>query len=585
MLNKRIENLSKEIKNNKIDVYYLNTSDYHMSEYVPTYFKTIEYFSGFSGSLATLLVDESSANIFVDGRYHIQAENQCVLNGVNVVKLGTKGALDPIAFLEKNYKNKIVGLDGKRTSIAFAKELINKGLNLKSIDIYSSLIENRPALSKDKLYKLDVEYVGETRKQKLDKVKYVLDGKTHIVNNLESIAYMLNLRGNDIIYTPVFLSYLVFNKNDVYFFIDLERLDEEIIEELYEDGVIIRPYDEYYDFLKTLNKEIILLDENKVNYETYCSILNKGNKVVNCLSIIEEMKSKKNDVEIQNTTLAHIYDGVAMLRFLKWLDQTDKETLNEYTAACKLNEFRLTYKAFDLSFNPIVAYNANAAMMHYGPTKENNCQLHNEGILLVDSGGQYKQGTTDITRTICLGPVSDEFKMHFTTVLKSMFNLSSAKFMEGLSGNQVDILARKDIWELGIDYRCGTGHGVGHVLAVHEAPPNIRYMHSASRSEEVPLAVGNVVSDEPGIYLEGKYGIRCENLLLVKKDEQTEYGQFLSFKTLTLVPFDLRLIDKKYLDDKTIKLLNDYHKEVYETLSPYLNEEERLYLYKITREI
>ncbi len=585
MLNKRIENLSKEIKNNKIDVYYLNTSDYHMSEYVPTYFKTIEYFSGFSGSLATLLVDESSANIFVDGRYHIQAENQCVLNGVNVVKLGTKGALDPIAFLEKNYKNKIVGLDGKRTSIAFAKELINKGLNLKSIDIYSSLIENRPALSKDKLYKLDVEYVGETRKQKLDKVKYVLDGKTHIVNNLESIAYMLNLRGNDIIYTPVFLSYLVFNKNDVYFFIDLERLDEEIIEELYEDGVIIRPYDEYYDFLKTLNKETILLDENKVNYETYCSILNKGNKVVNCLSIIEEMKSKKNDVEIQNTTLAHIYDGVAMLRFLKWLDETDKETLNEYTAACKLNEFRLTYKAFDLSFNPIVAYNANAAMMHYGPTKENNCQLHNEGILLVDSGGQYKQGTTDITRTICLGPVSDEFKMRFTTVLKSMFNLSSAKFMEGLSGNQVDILARKDIWELGIDYRCGTGHGVGHVLAVHEAPPNIRYMHSASKSEEVPLAVGNVVSDEPGIYLEGKYGIRCENLLLVKKDEQTEYGQFLSFKTLTLVPFDLRLIDKKYLDDKTIKLLNDYHKEVYETLSPYLNEEERLYLYKITREI
>ncbi len=585
MLNKRIENLSKEIKNNKIDVYYLNTSDYHMSEYVPTYFKTIEYFSGFSGSLATLLVDESSANIFVDGRYHIQAENQCVLNGVNVVKLGTKGALDPIAFLEKNYKNKIVGLDGKRTSIAFAKELINKGLKLKSIDIYSSLIENRPALSKDKLYKLDVEYVGETRKQKLDKVKYVLDGKTHIVNNLESIAYMLNLRGNDIIYTPVFLSYLVFNKNDVYFFIDLERLDEEIIEELYEDGVIIRPYDEYYDFLKTLNKETILLDENKVNYETYCSILNKGNKVVNCLSIIEEMKSKKNDVEIQNTTLAHIYDGVAMLRFLKWLDETDKETLNEYTAACKLNEFRLTYKAFDLSFNPIVAYNANAAMMHYGPTKENNCQLHNEGILLVDSGGQYKQGTTDITRTICLGPVSDEFKMHFTTVLKSMFNLSSAKFMEGLSGNQVDILARKDIWELGIDYRCGTGHGVGHVLAVHEAPPNIRYMHSASKSEEVPLAVGNVVSDEPGIYLEGKYGIRCENLLLVKKDEQTEYGQFLSFKTLTLVPFDLRLIDKKYLDDKTIKLLNDYHKEVYETLSPYLNEEERLYLYKITREI
>ncbi len=585
MTNQRIKNLVQEIKNNKIDVYYLNTSDYHMSEYVPAYFKTIEYFSGFSGSLATLLVDKENAYIFVDGRYHLQAENQCTPNDVKVVKLGTAGALDPIKFIEKNYQGKTIGLDGKRTSIGFAKELLNKGIKLKSLDIYSSLIENRSPLSKDKLYKLDEQYTGESRKAKLDKVKYILDGKTHIVNNLESIAYMLNLRGNDIVYTPVFLSYLVFNKNDVYFFIDIDRLDSEIIDELYSDGVIIRPYNQYYDFLKTLKNETILLDENKVNYETYCSILNNGNKVVNHLSIIEEMKSKKNDVEIKNTTLAHIYDGVAMVRFLKWLDETDKETLNEYTVSQKLNDFRLSYKAFDLSFNPIVAYNSNAAMMHYGPTKENNTALHNQGILLVDSGGQYKEGTTDITRTIALGQVSDELKMHFTTVLKSMFNLSSAKFMEGMAGNQLDILARRDIWELGIDYRCGTGHGVGHVLAVHEAPPNIRYMHSASKSEEVPLAVGNVVSDEPGIYLEGKYGIRCENLLLVKKDELNEYGQFLSFKTLTLVPFDLRLIDKKYLDEKTIKILNNYHKEVYETLSPYLNEEERLYLYKITREI
>ncbi len=585
MENVRLSALRAQMKKHNIDVYYLNTSDYHMSEYVPLYFRTIEYFSGFSGSLATLLVDTKKAYIFVDGRYHLQADKQCLPNDVEVIKLGTSGALDPIEFIKKNYAGKIIGLDGKRTSIEFAKKLFNEGANIKSIDIYSDLIQNRVALSKDKLYELDIEYTGLSRADKLKRVKYILNGKCHIVNNLESIAYILNLRGNDILYTPVFLSYLVFDKEDVYLFIDLERLDENILDDLYADGIIIRPYDEYYDFLKTIKNEVILLDETKVNYQSYVSIRNHGNKVCNCISIIEEMKSMKNEVEIKNTIQAHIYDGVAMLRFLKWLDEIDKESINEYDAACKLNEFRLSYKAFDLSFNPIVAYNFNAAMMHYGPTRENNTQLHNSGILLVDSGGQYKQGTTDITRTICLGPVSDELKKHFTYVLKSMLNLSSVKFMSGLSGNQVDILARKDIWELGIDYRCGTGHGVGHVLAVHEAPPNIRYMHSASRSEEIPLRRGNVVSDEPGIYLDGKYGIRCENLLLVENDELNEYGQFMHFKTLTMVPFDLRLIDKKYLNDRQVELLNSYHKEVYACLSPYLNEEERAYLLKITRAI
>ncbi len=582
MENKRLAALQAQMKKHNIDVYYLNTSDYHMSEYVPLYFKTIEYFSGFSGSLATLLVDKDNAYIFVDGRYHIQADKQCIPNGVTVIKLGTMGALDPIEFIKENYDGKVVGLDGKRTSIEFSKKLSNK---IKSIDIYSKLIENRTALSNSKLYELGIEYTGLTRSEKLKRVKYILNGKSHIVNNLESIAYILNLRGDDILYTPVFLAYLVFNKEDVYLFINLDRLDENILDGLYDDGVIIRPYDEYYKFLKTLRNETILLDETKVNYQSLVSIRNHGNKVVNCISIIEEMKSMKNETEVKNSIQAHIYDGVAMVRFLKWLDEIDKSTINEYDAAIKLNEFRLNYKAFDLSFNPIVAYEENAAMMHYGPTSENNTALDNKGVLLVDSGGQYKEGTTDITRTICLGPVTDEFKKHFTYVLKSMLNLSSVKFMKGLSGNQLDILARKDIWELGIDYRCGTGHGVGHVLSVHEAPPNIRYMHSASKSEEIPLQVGNIVSDEPGIYLEDKYGIRCENLLLVENDESNEYGQFLHFRTLTVVPFDLRLIDKKYLNDRQVELLNNYHLKVYETLSPYLNEEERVYLEKITRAI
>ena len=585
MKNDRIKALQEAIINNNLDVYYLNSSDYHMSEYVPGYFRTIAYFSGFTGSVSTLIVDKKNAYIFVDGRYHIQAEKQCLPNGVKVIKLGTKGALEPIDFLTKNYQDKLVGLDGKRTSIAFGKELIKNGLKLKSVDIYSNLIKDREALSNDKLWSLANKYTGETRKTKLDKVKYCLDGKTHIINNLESIAYLLNLRGNDIVYTPVFLSYLVFNKNDVYFFIDIERLDSNTIEELYDDGIIIRPYNDYYKFLNTIEKEIIVLDEQKVNYESYVRLANRKNALVNMPSIVEDMKSIKNKVEIKNAIKANIYDGVAMLRFLMWLDKANKTKLNEYDVLEKLNSFRLGYKAFDLSFNPIVAVNANAAMMHYAPTKEDNTKLTNSGILLVDSGGQYKEGTTDITRTIALGRVSNELKKHFTLVLKAMFNLSSAKFLEGTSGQKIDILARQYIWDIGIDYRCGTGHGVGQTLSVHEGPPNIRYMNTSAKTETVPFKPGNIVTDEPGIYLESKYGIRCENMLLVEKDEANEYGQFLHFKTLTLCPFDLRLIDKKYLDQKTINLLNNYHKEVRETLSPYLDSKEKEYLNKLTRKI
>lgn len=583
MENNSLNSLKESLKKYNLDAYFLNTSDYHLSEYVPEYFKTIAYFSGFSGSLASLIVDQEKAYIFVDGRYHIQAEKECY-EGIEVIKLGTAGAIDADEFLIKNYKDKIIGLDGKRTNINFVKKLQEKGLNIKSIDIYSELIENRPLLSTSVLKELSIEYTGLSRKDKIDRIKYCLNGKSHIVNNLESIAYTLNLRGDDIAYTPVFLSFLIFYKNDVYFFIDIKRLNPEILDGLYADGIIIRPYEEYYDFLKEIKKQVVLLDELKVNYESYIRLM-PNNKIINMPSIIEEMKAIKNETEINNSKLAHIYDGVALVRFFYWLSKQNKEDLDESIIADKVNEFRLNYKAFDLSFKPIVAYNSNAAMMHYSPSKENCTKLKNEGILLIDSGGQYLQGTTDITRTFALGKVDDIVKKHFTIVLKSMFNLSSVKFLSGMTGKQLDILARKDIWEEGIDYRCGTGHGVGHVLAVHEAPPNIRYMSTVSKSEDIPFKPGHIVSDEPGIYLEGKYGMRCENMLLVRKDEKNEYGQFLKFETLTMCPFDIELIDKKYLDEKTIKILNDYHQEVYEKLSPYLNDEERDYLAHLTRSI
>lgn len=583
MENTRLKSLQKAIKDNGIDLYYLNTSDYHMSEYVPEYFRTIAYFSGFSGSLATLLVSQNDAHIFVDGRYYGQADKQCIPNGVKTVHLGSKGALEPIDFILEKYKDGVIGLDGKRTSINFVKELLKHNIKIKTIDIYSDLIEDRAPLGNEKIKELALKYTGLTRKKKLELIEYCLEGKTHIVNNLESIAYILNLRSSDIANTPVFLAYLIFYNKEVYLFSDINRFDSKTLDKLYEDGIIIRPYDSYYDFLSLIKKQQILVDFNKVNYDTYVRINKNQNRIFDMRSLIEDMKAIKNNVEQNNIKQANIYDGVVMLRFLMWLDSIDKSTINEYDALLKMNELRLSYKAIDLSFNPIIAYGKNAAMMHYSPTAKKSTQLDNKGLLLMDVGGHYLEGTTDTTRTVALGPVSVEMKKYFTLVLKSMFNLSELKFLSGLCANQIDIVARKDLWEVGVDYRCGTGHGIGYLLAVHETPPNIRY--AKNDGSETQLRPGMVFSDEPGVYFEKKFGIRCENDLLCKKVASNEYGDFLGFETLTLVPFDLKLIDKKYLDKKTIDALNNYHETVYKKLSPYLNEKEKAFLKKLTKKI
>ncbi len=585
MIEKRIARLQEAMKKEGIDVYYLNTSDYHMSEYVPAYFRTILFFSGFTGSLATLLVSTEEARIFVDGRYHVQADAECLEHGIKVMKLGTKDTPDPIGYLKENFKGKTIGLDGKRTSVKFAKSLVKEGFTIRSRDIYSALIEDRPPLGNGPIYELEKKYTGLSRKKKIAMISYCLGERVHVVSNLESIAYLLNLRSNDIVHTPVFLSYLVILEGEVYLFSDVERFDGEVLDRLYDDGVIIRPYESFYDFLKMIKNRQILIDENRINYEVYLALKGRGNRIYNMRSIIEDMKAIKNPVEQENLKLAHIFDGVAVLRFLMWLEGIDKSTISEYDAAKKIDEFRLSYKAEDLSFGSIVAYNENAAQMHYYPTEEKAAMLDNSGILLFDTGGQYREGTTDITRTVALGEVDDEIRMYYTLVLKSLFNLSSVKFMEGMSGNQLDVLARKDLWERGVDYRCGTGHGVGYMLAVHESPPNIRFGHTEAGTELVPFKAGMVCSDEPGVYFEGKYGIRLENMILCKKDECNEYGQFLRFETLTMVPFDAKLIDLNYLDEKTIRLVNEYHKAVYATLLPYLNEEEAAFLRKACEEL
>lgn len=583
-IKERLKQLQAKMAKEGIDYYFINTSDYHMSEYISEHFKTLRYFSGFSGSLGQLVIGLDDAHLFVDGRYHAQAANEIKGSGIVLERLGIKGVLSADEYLIKYAKGKTVGLDGRVVSAAFVRKLLKAGLKVISIDLYSDIYLDRPPLNNDMLYELSLKYTGLSRREKLCIIKEVLKKKTMITQNLESVAYALNLRGNDIAYTPVFLANLVFYRDDVYLFINKSRLSDVILEALYEDGVIIKDYDAFYDFIKMIKKEVVLLDEEKCSYETY-RLLDRSNEIHHMMGLLEEMKMVKNPIEIKNSKLAHIYDGVAMVRFMKWLKESDKEGLNEYDVKIKVDRSRLEYKAFDLSFNTIVGYNENAAMMHYSPNEKVHAPLHNSGILLIDSGGQYFEGTTDITRTFALGAVDDEVKMYFTLVLASMFNLASVKFLKGLSGDKLDILARQYLWERGIDYRCGTGHGVGQVLAVHEMPPNIRYRLCGNSGVEVPLKAGNIFSDEPGVYFEGKFGIRCENLLLCKKEMETEYGEFLGFEHLTKVPFDLDLIDLKYLDEKTRGLLNAYHKDVYESLAPYLNDEELSFLSKVTRSI
>ncbi len=584
MIKQRLEQLRTLMKREGIDVYYFNTSDYHMSEYVADFFHTIAYFSNFSGSLATLLISQKQAVIFVDGRYHLQADKQCLPYGIKVMKLGTKGALDPIEYIEKNYANKVVGLDGRRTSIAFANKLLDRNIKIKNIDIYSGIIENRSPLSDSNVYELENKYTGLSRKKKLSLVSYCLGDKVHIINNLESIAYLLNMRGNDIRNTPVFYAYLVLMDGKARLFINRSRLTGRIMKSLEADDVAVDEYDAYYDFLSHIKNRRITLDDNRVNYASFLKI-EKNNRISFARSIVEDMKAIKNNVEQKNAQQAHIYDGVVMVRFLKWLDEVDKKTITEYDAARKIDELRTDYKAIDQSFNSIIAYKENGAVLHYSPDPKKSKRLDNEGMLLFDTGGQYFEGTTDVTRTIALGEVTPEMKMHYTTVLKSLFNLSEVTFLKGLSGNQLDIMARKDIWALGIDYRCGTGHGVGHMLSVHEFPPNIRYGKTDNDSEKIEIKPGMIFSDEPGIYLDNRYGIRLENMLICQKYCENEYGTFLKFDTLTLVPFDLKLIDKDYLDEATIKALNSYHERVRTTLAPYLNDDEVRFLKEKTEKI
>lgn len=596
MISERIQSLRAIMAKNNISAYVIPTADFHESEYVGEYFKTRRYMSGFTGSAGTLVVTLDKAGLWTDGRYFIQAARQLERTGITLFKMGEEGVPSIEEFLLDELKEgSTLGFDGRvintKLGLTFKEKLSSKNISIfYEKDLVDEIWSDRPSLPKEPVFLLDVKYSGKSTADKLKEVRQEMsknNATVHIITTLDDIAWLFNIRGNDITYNPVVLSYAIITKDKAYLFADKEKFSDEIIASLSNDSVILKDYNEVYEFVKTISStETVLLDTKKVNYAIYHN-LNKDIKIVDKQNPTVLFKAIKNEVEIENLRKAHIKDGVAVTKFMYWLkNNIGKIEMTEITASDYLEERRKEQEGFiELSFDTISAYNANAAMMHYSATEESHAVLKPEGLLLVDSGGQYFEGTTDITRTFILGPVSDEIKMHFTTVVRSMFNLASARFLHGCIGQNLDILARGPLWDMNIDYKCGTGHGVGYLLNVHEAPNGFRWKKVPERDDGCVLEEGMVTTDEPGVYVEGSHGIRIENELVCHKGEKNEYGQFMYFEHITFAPIDLDGIDPSLLSPREINILNNYHKEVYEKLSPYLTKEEAEWLKTYTRAI
>ncbi|WP_170074880.1 aminopeptidase P family protein [Paraclostridium dentum] len=594
MISGRLESLRQYMGEYKIDAYIIPSSDNHQSEYVGDYFKSRAYISGFTGSAGTLVVTMDEAGLWTDGRYFIQAENQLKNTGIKLFKMGEEGVPTTQEFIcEKLSKGSTLGFDGRLISAnegkSLEEKLKEKNVSIKyEYDLVDKVWNDRPSLSNEKAFLLKVNYAGETFSSKLERLRETMKEKnvtSHIITTLDDIAWLFNIRGRDVKYTPVVLSYAIITLGEVYLFIDENKLNEEIINELKTENVIIKKYDDIYEFVKTMDKtEIVLLDDGKVSYSIYNNLPNEVQKIKEPNPTMN-FKAVKNNIELDNVRNSHLKDGIAFTKFMYWLkNNVGKIEISEISASEKLEELRRAQEGFiEPSFATIAGYREHAAMMHYSATPESDYKLEASDLFLIDSGGQYFDGTTDITRTIALGEVNSELKTHFTAVLRGMINLSMAKFLYGAKGYNLDILARRPMWNVGLDYKCGTGHGVGFLGTIHEAPNGFRWKIAPNRLETATLEEGMVTTNEPGIYIEGSHGIRIENELITKKAEKNEYGQFMEFEVVTFAPIDLDAINVDDLNKEERDYLNNYHRLVYEKISPYLTEEENVWLKKYTR--
>ncbi|MBR3556372.1 MAG: aminopeptidase P family protein [Oscillospiraceae bacterium] len=592
----RLSQLRREMKSRAIDIYVVPTADYHGSEYVGEHFKARQFITGFTGSAGTAVITMTEAGLWTDARYFLQAEAQLAGSGVTLYRMAEEGVPTIHEFLaEKLPRGGCIGFDGRTVSgtegRAYRKLADDKEGRLSvDEDLVGLIWEDRPPLPAGKVWRYGIEYAGKSTAEKLAAVRAEMEkagADRHILTSLYDIAWLLNVRGSDIAFVPVVLSYLALTKKECIWFVQSEAVPEEIAAALGSDGVTMRPYDEVYAYVKTIRAgEKVLMDASGVNYRL-CSTLPAGVILRDAGNPSTPMKAAKNEAELKATRSAHLKDAVVMCKFLYWLKKNIGRTpITEISAADYLAELASRQPGFlDLSFGTICGYGPHGAIIHYGATPETDVPLQPEGLLLVDSGRHYLEGTTDITRTIALGPVTAEMKADFTRVARANLNLMYARFLYGCSGMNLDILAREPFWEDGLDFKHGTGHGIGHVLNVHEGPNGFRWRRSPDRSEHAVLEEGMITSDEPGIYLEGKYGIRLENEILCRKGEKNEYGQFMYFENLTYVPFDLECIDPERMDRSEIRKLNEFHARVYEKVAPYLEAEEAAWLKEATRAI
>ncbi len=587
--------LREEMKQNGVDLYLIPTADFHGSEYVGEHFKAREYVTGFTGSAGTAVVLQEEAGLFTDGRYFIQAKDELFGSGITLYRMEEEGVPTIKEFIESRLKaGGCLGFDGRTVSAkdgeAYEKIASDRGARLVTDrDLAGKIWEGRPPLPGEPFFVLEEQYTGCSTKEKLSAVRQNMKeagADAHILSSLYDIAWLLNVRGGDISHVPVVLSYLILTQTECVWFVQEEVITQAQRAFLEENEITTRPYTAVYDAVQKLSADAVLYDERSTNYRMIKS-LPPHTKRIEQRNPTECLKAVKNPTEIRNTLTAHRKDGVAFTKFMYWLKTNiGKIAITECSASEYLERQRRAQEHFlDVSFDTICAYGPNAAMMHYTATPEHDAVLKPEGFLLVDSGGHYLEGTTDLTRTMALGPVTEEMRRHFTAVLRSNMNLAAAKFLSGCTGNQLDILARSPLWEMGIDYKCGTGHGVGHILNVHEGPNGFRWKLRGDGNDCAVLEEGMVTTDEPGVYLEGAYGIRLENELVCRKAEKNEYGQFLCFETITYAPIDLDAVDVSALSPRERELLNAYHRNVYETLAPYLDSDEQKWLQEYTRAI
>ena len=587
-ISERIARLREELRREHLSAFIFPTSDPHNSEYTAEHWKGREWISGFNGSAGTAVVTLDNAALWTDSRYFIAAEEQLKGTEFQLMKLKVEGTPSIAEWLGRELKDaadKAVGIDGMVNSTNSIKELISDlrtqgGITLRTnFDPLERIWQDRPAIPENPVVIHPLEYAGEPIREKLARIRKALREKHAdgmLMAALDDIAWTLNLRGSDVHCSPVFVSYLLISTTEVTLYINKVKLTPEVMSYLQAEGVGVKPYNQVKQGLKDYFEYNILLDGNEVNYTLYKTV---EREIVDASSPVPLMKAVKNEREIAGFRSAMLKDGIAIVKFLKWLKPAvEAGGQTEMSVERKLTALRAEQPLFrGLSFDTIVGYEEHGAIVHYEAIPETDATLHPKGLLLIDSGTQYQDGTTDVTRTIALGPLTEEQKRVYTLVLKGHIDLQLLHFPDGASGTQLDAIARRPLWQAGMNFLHGTGHGVGCYLNCHEGPHQIRMEWIPAR-----LQAGMTVTDEPGVYLGGRFGVRIENTLLVVPAEETECGRFLGFETLTLCPIETSPIIKELMTPEEIQWLNDYHTMVYERLSPYLNEDEKAWLRKAT---